>query len=113
MICAGTTPTKLSNSDTFTTQSEDKIAQEIINVGYKCKDYGINDVCISLLTIRKGYEEKVFKINNLLIDYCRAAHFYFIDHSNILLEHLYDGLHTDSKLIHVYANNIFNIINAI
>ena len=116
VICAGTNnlpPTKLSNGDTFTTQSEDSIAQEIINVGYKCKDYGVNDVCISLLTVRKGYEEKVAKINRLLIDYCRAAHFYFIDHSNILVEHLYDGLHIDTQFIHLYANNISNIINVI
>lgn len=105
-------PIKLPSGNTCI-QTDDEIAQEIINVGYKCRDSGINNICISLLTVREGYEERILKINNLLVDFCRAAHFYFINHSNILPVHLYDGLHIDSKFIHIYANNISRFVNSI
>ena len=114
VICAGTNnipPVKVENSEIFTEQTADEIAQEIINTGYACKEKGINDVLISLLTTRRGYTEKVRKVNRLLIDYCKAAHFFYIDHRNILLEHLYDGLHIDTRYTHIYANNISNFIN--
>ena len=116
IICAGTNnipPAPIPNSDRFLEQTPDEIAQEIVNIGFCCKDRGINDVAISLLTIRKGYEKKIRDVNNLLIDYCRAAHFYFIDHSNILLQHLYDGLHIDSQFLYLYANNITKLLNSL
>ena len=116
VICSGINnipPNKTRNSNIQTEQTPHEIAEEIINAGYKCKSYGVNDVVISLLTVRKGFEEKVHKVNNLLIEYCRAAHFYFVDHSNILLKHLYDGLHIDSSYLYLYANNISNLINTI
>ena len=106
VICAGTNNIPLE-------QTPDEIVQEIINAGYMCKDYGVNDIVVSLLTARRGYENKVTQVNNLLVDYCRAAHFYFVDHSNITLDHLYDGLHIDSKYLYLYANNISQQINAI
>ena len=114
VICAGTNNvprTKRSGSDIWMEQSPDEIAQEIINTGYTCKDHGVNDVYISLLCDRRYYSNKIDEINKLLIQYCRAAHFYYIDHSNIKLGHLYDGLHIDSKYIHLYANNISQMLN--
>ena len=116
VICAGTNnipSTKLLNSDTFIEQKPDEIAQEIINAGYSCRKHGINDIVISLLTVRRGFEEKVNQVNTLLKDYCRAAHFYFVEHPNILLKHLYDGLHIDTMYLHLYANNISNLLNSI
>ena len=115
VICGGTNnlpPIKLPSGNTCI-QTDGEIAQEIINVGYKCRESGINNICISLLTVREGYEERILKINSLLVDFCRAAHFYFINHSNILPEHLYDGLHIDSKFMHIYANNISSFVNTI
>ena len=114
IICAGTNnvpPTKKHNSDIWTEQTPDEIAQEIINVGFYCREQGVNDIYISLLTVRKTFVEKINKINNLLKDYCRASHFYFIDHSNLKLEHLYDGTHIDTKFLHLYANNMSNMLN--
>ena len=114
VICAGTNNVPAKKKDgtaTWTEQTPDEIAQEIINTGYTCKDFGVNDVYISLLCNRDKYSSKIDQINQLLIQYCRAAHFYYIDHSNIELCHLYDGLHIDNKYIHLYANNISQMLN--
>lgn len=102
VICAGKNnipSTKILNSDTFVTQKHDEIAQEIINAGYSCREHGINQIIISLLTVRRGFEEKIKQVNTLLKDYCRAAHFYFVEHPNISLKHLYDGLHIDTMYL--------------
>ena len=107
VVCAGT------NNIPDSKQTPHEIAQEIINTAYACREHGVNDVLISLLTARRGYEEKVKKVNILLKYCCRAAHFYFIEHGNILIEHLYDGQHIDTNFLHIYANNISNCINGL
>ena len=115
VICAGTNnipgTKSLLDNNKLIEQSADEIAKDVIHIGQSCRDSGINNVYISLLTVREGYEARINEVNTLLKEYCRAAHFYYIDHSNIKLFHLSDGLHIKFNQIHRYANNISQILN--
>ena len=75
-------------------QSEEDIANEIVNMVEECRIMGVNDIFVSGLTIRKGFYEKVCMVNNILMQKARIHNFTFIDNSNICSDHLnHDGLH--------------------
>ena len=47
------------------------LAQRIIDVGKKCKSYGVNNTAISSILVRKNHElnEVIKKVNNLFIEF--------------------------------------------
>jgi len=62
-----------------------KIANDIIKIGWQCRSFGVDEVFISSVLIRKDMELNVIirQINEYLKSFCEEAGFYFIDHSLI------------------------------
>ena len=61
------------------------LAQRIIDIGKKCKSYGVNNIAISSVLERKNHEvnEVIKKVNNLLRALCLEQGFTFLCNSVI------------------------------
>ena len=74
----------------------EKIANEIADMAILCRDYGVNDVFISVMICRRGkfLNGKVERVNFLLKQICEENGYFFIDNSNIEIRDLWkDGIH--------------------
>ena len=70
------------------------------SVGKKCKSYGVNNIAISSILVRKNHEvnEVTKKVNNLLKTLCLEQCFTFICNSAVARETLWrDGLHLTNE----------------
>ena len=92
-------------------QSTEELCNDIIQVGRKCRESGVENIFISSLPIRKHYVEKVRSINTLLEKLCHKGGFIFICNKNINLDHLYDGLHLNNDGLEILSSNFVNAIN--
>ena len=75
----------------------DIICSNILTCGMVCKEYGINNICISsILSGRsKKFKLSVIFVNNKLESLCKQVGFHFIRNDNIIYEkptHAYKGL---------------------
>ena len=93
-------------------QSEEDIANEIIKMVEECRIMGVNDIFVSGLTIRKGFYEKVFIVNDILMQKARIHNFTFIDNSDICSDHLsHDGLHLKYEGTCILTKKILDHLN--
>ena len=73
---------------------------------------GVNEVYVSELTVRNGFQPKINRINQLLKQKSGLLNFKVIDHSNIRRIHLkHDGLHLCKEGTIILANNFINALN--
>ena len=89
------------------------LAQRIIDVGKKCKSYGVNNIAISSILVRKNYDvnEVIKKVNNLLKTLCLEQGFTFICNSAIAREMLWrDGLHLTNEGKNMLSNNFLQYL---
>ena len=106
ILCMGT------NNLTKKRQSDLEIAKEIIDVVNSCYNSGVNDVFVSGITIRPGYDERICQINRILERNANIHNYEFIDNSNILEWHLRgDGLHLNKDGTILLANNYLKTLN--
>jgi lysophospholipase L1-like esterase len=97
-------------------QTATEIANEIIRIGDTCKKYGVNDILISSLTIRKNFSlrKRVAEINNILQEKCTERGYVYIDNSNVIYDHLWDdGIHLVESGKAVLANNFIFAVNSL
>ena len=83
------------------------LAQRIIDVGKKCKSYGVNNTAISSILVRKNHDvnEVIKKVNNLLKTLCLEQGLTFICNSAIAREMLWrDGLHLTNEGTNMLSN---------
>ena len=76
------------------------LAQRIIDAGKKCKSYGVTNIAMLSILVRKNHEvnEVIKKVNNLLKTLCLEQGFTFICNSAIAREMLWrDGLHLTNE----------------
>ena len=68
----------------------EKTANEIADMAILCRDYGINDVFISVMICRRGkfLDGKVKRVNFLLKQICEENGYFLIDNSNIEIRDL-------------------------
>ena len=95
-------------------KSNQKIAEEIVQIGRDCRFQGINQIFISSITCRRKQEEmeKVREINNITKGLCATENFNFISNDSINVQHLWkDGLHLLEEGTNILANNIINSLN--
>lgn len=112
VIHVGTNNVKRSNQKP--TQTNAEIAEEIIQTGRICRQYGVNEVFISSLLCRSStFEMKnIREINCFIKERCVRENFIFIFNDSISEEHLWkDGLHLTDDGTTILANNFINILN--
>ena len=91
-------------------------AQRIIDVGKKCKSYGVNNIAISSILVRKNHEvnEVIKKVNNLLKTQCLEQGFNFICNSAIARAMLWhDGIHLADEGTNMLSNNCLQYLKNI
>ena len=62
----------VGTNDTLTKANHEEIARSIIKTGLNCKNYGVNDVVISYILVKKNLDLNVGirRVNDLLRDLC-------------------------------------------
>ena len=100
ILCIGTNNLSKKN------QSALDIVTEIIEIVFKCKESGVNEVFVSGLPCRPAYQSTIDEVNDLLKTNASTYGFMFISSSNIEYTHLYkDKLHLNNEGIILLANN--------
>lgn len=102
-------------NDIRSKESDEAIANEIIDVGRVCKQQGVNDVHICSLTSRSNENEmlRVRSINFILKSLCRGENISYICNDAITSDYLCsDGIHLIYKGTIILANNILDSINS-
>ena len=81
----------------------------------KCKSYGVNNIAISSILVRKNHEvNEVIKKVNLLKTLCLKQGFTFICNSAIAREMLWrDGLHLTNEGTNMLSNNLLQYLKNI
>ena len=85
------------------------LAQRIIDIGKKCKSYGVNNIAISSISVRKNDEvnEVIKKVNNLLRTLCLEQSFTFVGNCAIAREMLWrDDLHLTNEGTNMLSKNL-------
>lgn len=92
------------------------IANDIIEIGNLCQQYGVNDVLVSSIICRKSprLQEKVCATNIILQEECRKHGYIFINNSNIPTDCLcYDGLHLNQSGKDLLISNYASYLNSL
>lgn len=101
-----------TNNLTKERQTEEETVGEILRMVDVCRSYGVNEIYVSGLTVRRGYTAKINNINRMLGQKAGENNFTFIDNTNIELCHLQqDGLHLQGKGTEILATNFINALN--
>ena len=92
-----------------------EIADDIINIGVKCIDYGVNDIIISSLTPNRSLyaQRRINTINDTLQSLCIEKGFTYVDQYELYRdEHLWkDGIHLNDHGKIILEENYINVIN--
>ena len=89
------------------------LAQRIIDIGKKCKSYGVNNIAIPSILIRKnhGVNSVTKKVINLLRTLCLEQGFTFICNSAVARAMLWrDGLHLTNEGADILSNNFLQYL---
>ena len=87
--------------------------EQILTYRVQCKSYGVNNVAISSILVRKNHDvnEVIKKVNNLLKTLCLEQGFTFICNSAIAREMLWrDGLHLTNEGTNMLSNNFLQYL---
>ena len=97
-----------------TPRSIDEIANDIMEAGDTCRRYGVRDIFVSSVVVRKQLyaQRRCEELNACLRELCTSHGFIYIDNSNIKLEHLYDGVHLNSEGTILLASNYLSYLNS-
>ena len=88
-----------------------EIADDLLEAATTCKRFGVQKICIGGVTSRTGMQKRCIELNKILERRCKARNFIFIKNNNVLLSHLYDGVHTDKNGSVILANNYLEVLN--
>ena len=90
------------------------IVNRIINTGKKCLSYGVKEVIISSIFIKKPFKltRIIRQVNDLSRDECKRNNFQFISNDYITREVLWrDGLHLNNDGKCIFASNLADFLN--
>ena len=78
-------------NDILTNANHEGIARSIINIALNCKSYGVNDVVISSILVKKNPNLNVLirHVNSFLCDLCSMNGFGYICNDAITTEYLW------------------------
>ena len=91
------------------------IANDVMEAGIICRRYGVRDIFISSVTLRKQMyvQRRCQELNDFLRELCKLHGFIYLDNSNIKLEHLFDGTHLNHEGSVILANNYLYYLNSV
>ena len=88
----------------------DDLAQKIIDIGLKCRSYGVRNIAISSILLRSSIRlnQIILKVNNILKMLCATNDFNFICDDEIGRK---DGLHLTNDETAMLADNFTKYLN--
>ena len=104
----------LSTPKGHTELSVESIANEVIESGNICKGFGVKNVVISGIPLRRNryIQERCTRLNELLMEMCGYHGFTFVDNGNIDESHVRnDGTHLNYEGSELLANNYLYYLN--
>ena len=90
------------------------ISKHSIDIGQKRLLYGVKEVVISSIVIRRQFKltRIIRQVNDHLRDECRNNKFHFISNDNITSECLWkDRLHLNNEGTYMFASNLVDFLN--
>ena len=90
------------------------LAQRIIDIGLKCKSYGVSRTAISSILTKSSAQlnQVIGKVNDLLKSFCVTNGFHYI--SNEMIDHRMlwkDGIRLTDDSTKIIAANVLNCLN--
>ena len=95
--------------NTINSTDAKSISNRIIDIGKKCLLYGVKEVIISSIFIKRQLKLRriIKQVNEHLRDECRSNKFHFISNDNITNECLWkDGLHLNNDSTYLFVSNL-------
>ena len=92
-----------------------EIAHNIIKIGLNYKNYGVNDVVISSILVKKNpnLNALIRRVNDLLRDLCSMNGFGYICNDAITTEYLWkDGIHLQDLGTTILSSNFIKFVNS-
>jgi hypothetical protein len=112
IVCAGANDLLYENGrcrrEREVLSNESEIVEKVLSIGVEARERGVKDIYFNkLYMIRDIFNTFTNRFNDILEQRCQELGFYIIDHSDIGLGDLSDGLHVDNKDGHAkYKHNI-------
>ena len=109
------THTHVGTNDILTNANHKEITRNIIKIGLNCKNYGVNDVVISSILVKKNPNLNVLirRVNSLLCDLCSMNGFGYICNDAITTEYLWkDGIHLQDLGTNILSSNFIKFVNS-
>ena len=94
--------------------NHEDIARNIIKIGLECKKYGVNDIFISSVLVKRSPKLNAMlrRANELFCDLWRANGFGFMCNDMITTQHLWnDGIHLQDLGANILSSNFINFVN--
>ena len=92
-----------------------KLAEGIINIGKKCKQFGVKEVVISSILVKStiSLTNIIRQLNRLLNEMCILNGFHYICNDNITPDFLWrDGIHLKDNGTNILAGNMVDYLNS-
>ena len=92
----------------------DDLAQKIIDIGLKCRSYGVRNIAVSWILLRSSIRlnQIILKVNNILKVLCATNGLNFICNDEIGREMVWkDGLHLTNDGTAMLADNFTKYLN--
>ena len=105
----------VGTNDILTNANHEEIARNIIKIGLNCKNYGVNDVVISSILVKKNpnLNALIRRVNDLLRDLCSMNGFGYICNDAITTEYLWkDGIHLQDLGTNILISNFIKFVNS-
>ena len=87
----------------------EKLADEIIDIGKMCRQYGVKDVIFSSIFVKNSIKlaKMISQVNGAVTKKCEENGFHYVSNGNILRKHLgKDGVYLTDKGTNIFAENI-------
>ena len=94
----------------------ENIGNDIINIGKKCREFGVSKVIISSVLVKNNMKLTKFirQLNDILRNLCSVNGFCFISNDNITKDFIsQDGVHLNKDGTCILAGNFVDFINSI
>ena len=101
-------------NDVLENANHEDIVRNIIKIGLECKKYGVNDIVISSVLVKRSPKLNTIirRANEMLCDLCRANGFGFICNDMITTQYLWnDDIHLQDLGTNILSSNFINFVN--
>ena len=91
----------------------EKLADEIIDIGKTCRQYGVKDVIFSSIFVKNSIKlgKMISQVNGAVTKKVEENGFYLVSNGNNLRKHLCkDGVHLPDEGTNIFAGNIVDYI---